>query len=215
MAALKGSAGGFALALIITLSANWWAGWMLAGREQASEVAVPAAPLSAPLPPPARLAAELPAAAAVAPVPEQEEQMAAPPPPPKAPGSPPTRPAALVVGSVQHQLINADRAAAGLPPLGWSPCLAGIAAQQARAMAAAHQIFHGSGTTQDFGCGLGSLQTGENVGYWSAGIDDAAINRLFMASAPHRVNIDGPYHYVGTAWAVGSDSRGYIAVEFA
>lgn len=82
-------------------------------------------------------------------------------------------------------------------------------------MAGAGQIFHGSGVNQDWGCHLGSRQTGENVGVWGAGANDGAINSLFMASAPHRANIMGPYHYVGTAWVVGANGNGYIAVEFA
>src|SRR5581483_4224536 len=52
--------------------------------------------------------------------------------PPPAPAPPP-----VVVGSAQQAYINADRAAAGLAPLSWSPCLAGIAAGQSAAMARA------------------------------------------------------------------------------
>jgi len=118
-----------------------------------------------------------------------------------------------VIGSAQQALINQDRAAAGLGPLNWSPCLAGIAYQSALRMANQGFISHGSGVQQDWGCNLGSSQTGENVGEWGSGINDSGINQLFMASAPHRANILGPYHYVGTAWVV-SGGKGYIAVEF-
>jgi uncharacterized protein YkwD len=135
--------------------------------------------------------------------------------PPVPPAPPAPAPPAIVVGSGQQALINQDRAAAGLPPLNWSGCLASIAAGQANAMAASGSIFHGNGVQQDWGCGLGSSQTGENVGVWGSGINDAGINQLFMASAPHRANIMGPYHYVGTAWVVSSSGKGYIAVEFA
>ena len=82
-------------------------------------------------------------------------------------------------------------------------------------MAAVGNIFHGGGVSQDFGCRLGSAQTGENVGEWGGGVNDSSINALFMASPPHRSNIAGPYHYVGTAWVVGANGVGYIAVEFA
>ncbi len=82
-------------------------------------------------------------------------------------------------------------------------------------MAATGSIFHGNGVNQDFGCGLGSRQTGENVGYWSGGINDAQLNTMFMNSPEHRANIMGPYHYVGTAWAVARNGYGYITVEFA
>jgi len=121
---------------------------------------------------------------------------------------------AITIGSAQQALINADRAAAGLPPLQWSPCLAGVAYSNAVRMAAAGAISHAGGVQADFGCGLGSSQTGENVGYWSAGINDAQLNTMFMNSPEHRANIMGPYRYVGTAWKVGANGAGYIAVEF-
>ncbi len=37
---------------------------------------------------------------------------------------------------------------------------------------------------------------------------------MFMASAEHRANILGPYHYVATAWVVAPNGYAYIAVEF-
>lgn len=132
-----------------------------------------------------------------------------------APAAPAPAPApAIVIGSAQQSYINADRARAGLPPLSWSPCLAGIAAGQSAAMAARGSIFHGAGVSQDFGCGLGSRQTGENVGWWSGGINDAQLNTMFVNSAEHYANIVGPYHYVGTAWVVAPNGAAYITVEF-
>jgi uncharacterized protein YkwD len=147
---------------------------------------------------------QAPAAPAPAPVGNPAAVQPAP-----APAAPP-----VVIGSAQQALINQDRAAAGLPPLTWSSCLAGIAAVQSQAMAARGSIFHGTGVNQDFGCGLGSRQTGENVGYWSAGINDGQLNTMFMNSPEHRANIMGPYHYVGTAWVTASNGFGYITVEF-
>lgn len=118
-----------------------------------------------------------------------------------------------VVGSGQLLFINQDRAAAGLGPLAPSGCLDAIARQQAAAMAAAGQMFHGNGVTQALGCGLGS-HTGENVAYRSGGISDAGANSQFMSSAPHRANILGLFHYAAAAWACSGDLC-YIAVEFA
>jgi uncharacterized protein YkwD len=37
---------------------------------------------------------------------------------------------------------------------------------------------------------------------------------MFMASPEHHANIMGPYHYVGTAWAIAPNGTAYIAVEF-
>src|SRR2546423_1458979 len=75
-------------------------------------------------------------------------------------------------------------------------------------------IAHAGGVSADMGCGLGSAQTGENVGYWSGGVNDAQLNTMFMNSSGHRANIMGPYRYVGTAWKVAANGAAYIAVEF-
>ncbi|HYM51173.1 MAG TPA: CAP domain-containing protein [Candidatus Limnocylindrales bacterium] len=127
------------------------------------------------------------------------------PPPPPAP--------APVIGSRQQALINADRAAAGLGPLTWSSCLASVAFQNAQRMAAQGFISHTNGVYLDLNCRLGN-HSGENVGYTSAGINDAQLNTLFMNSPEHRANIMGPFRYVGTAWVTAPNGYGYVAVEF-
>ena len=120
----------------------------------------------------------------------------------------------LVIASYQQALINSDRARAGLAPLTWSACLQPVAVANARRMAAQNYISHTNGAWLDLACHLGR-QGGENVGWWSEGIDDAQLNSMFMASPDHRANIMGPYHYVATAWAVAANGYAYIAVEFA
>jgi uncharacterized protein YkwD len=125
------------------------------------------------------------------------------------------RPPALVIGSYQQVLINRDRAAAGLPPLSWSSCLGSVAS--ANAVRLSHQgwtpPYHTNGPSLDLNCRLGH-QAGENVGYWSLGINDGQLNAMFMASPEHHANIMGPYHYVATSWAIGANGAAYIAVEF-
>jgi uncharacterized protein YkwD len=121
---------------------------------------------------------------------------------------------AIVVRSTQQALINQDRARHGLGALTWSACLYSIAVSNAKRMAAQGYISHTNGAQRDLGCGLGH-QGGENVGWWSLGINDSQLNSMFMNSPDHRANILGPYHYVATAWAVGANGAGYIAVEFA
>lgn len=117
-------------------------------------------------------------------------------------------------GSAQQALINQDRAGSGLPPLAWSPCLAGVALQNAQRMAGQGYISHTNGPTLDLACGLGSW-AGENVGYTSGGINDTLLNAMFMNSPEHRANILNPnYHDVGTAWAVAPNGYAYVAVEF-
>jgi len=121
----------------------------------------------------------------------------------------------IVIGSYQQALINRDRASRGLPPLTWSSCLASVAVANAVRLSRQGWVppYHTNGPTLDLGCHLG-YQAGENVGYWSGGINDAQLNTMFMNSPEHYANIMGPYHYVGTAWAVASNGAAYIAVEF-
>jgi uncharacterized protein YkwD len=130
-----------------------------------------------------------------------------------APARPAAPPPAVVARSTQQELINQDRARYGLPPLTWSSCLYNVAVSNAQRMAAQGFISHTNGPNVDLSCGLGH-QAGENVGYWSAGVNDSQLNTMFMNSPDHRANILGPYHYVATAWTVGSNGYGYIAVEF-
>jgi len=124
-------------------------------------------------------------------------------------------PGSIVIGSYQQSLINRDRASAGLRPLSWSSCLASVAVANAVRLSRQGwvQPYHTNGPTLDLGCHLGN-QAGENVGYWSGGINDNQLNTMFMNSPEHRANIMGPYHYVGTAWAVAANGYAYVAVEF-
>lgn len=139
-----------------------------------------------------------------------------PPPPPQAAPAASARPGgSIVINSTQQQLINQDRAAAGLGPLTWSDCLYSVAASNAGRLSRQGWTppYHTNGPSQDLGCGLGH-QAGENVGYWSAGVNDSKLNTMFMNSPEHHANIMGPYHYVATAWAVALNGYAYVAVEF-
>jgi uncharacterized protein YkwD len=125
----------------------------------------------------------------------------------------PSRPA-IVVRSTQQALINQDRARYHLAPLTWSSCLYNVARYEAAHLATPGVAFkHYDGVSRDLGCHLGR-QVGENIGWYSGGINDSKLNAMFMASPEHKANILGPYHYVATAWAVRSDGTAYIAVEF-
>jgi len=126
---------------------------------------------------------------------------------------PPASQPSIVVNSTQQALINQDRAAHGLAPLTWSGCLYNVAVSNARRIAAQGSLTHTNGPQVDLSCGLGH-QAGENIGYWSGGINDPKLNSMFMASPDHYANIMGPYHYVATAWVVAANGYAYIAVEF-
>jgi len=133
--------------------------------------------------------------------------------PAPAPARPTTRPP-VVVSSTQQALINQDRARYHLAPLTWSSCLSAVARLEAAKLATPGVAFqHYDGVSRDLGCHLGR-QVGENIGWWSGGISDSQLNTMFMNSPEHKANILGPYRYVATAWAVRSDGRAYIAVEF-
>jgi len=135
--------------------------------------------------------------------------------PPAAPAkkSAPARPT-VVVRSTQQALINQDRARYHLGPLTWSTCLYNVARYEAAHLATPGVAFkHYDGVSRDLTCHLGH-QVGENIGWYSGGINDTKLNSMFMASPEHKANILGPYHYVATAWAVRSDGTAFIAVEF-
>ena len=136
------------------------------------------------------------------------------------PGHPATSPAAVQshisvvkLGMVQLQLINADRASAGLSPVAWSPCLELVARQNAHRIAEQGFLSHTDGPSRDLGCGLGAA-AGENIAYRSDGENDPLANTMFMNSSAHRANILGPYRYLGAAWETGPDGNSYIAVAF-
>lgn len=128
--------------------------------------------------------------------------------------APAWRIAAASTGSPLQTLINQDRAAAGLPPLAWSDCLASVAQQNAQRIANQGFLSHTDGPTVDLTCGTGATSAGENIAYISSGIDDAQVNTMYMNSAPHKANILGNYNYVGTAWVVAPNGYGYNAEEF-
>jgi len=160
---------------------------------------------------------EFPAPRAVQPTPSPKPKPVAVAPAPKKTVAPVVHhatPAAVVIVSAQQALINRDRAAAGLPPLRWSSCLASVARSNAARIARQGYLSHTNGPSVDLGCHLGN-HAGENIGYWSGGIDDVRLNSMFMASPEHKANIMGRYyHYVGTAWVVAANGTAYIAVEF-
>lgn len=112
----------------------------------------------------------------------------------------------------QLALINHDRAAAGLPPLVWNACLAGVALQNARRVAAQGFLSHTDAPSRDLACHIGTA-AGENLAFLIGAANDAVANSLLMNSPPHRANIMGPYRYVGADWMVLGGSA-YLAVEF-
>jgi cysteine-rich secretory family protein len=129
-------------------------------------------------------------------------------------GGSPAPAQAASTGSTLQTLINQDRAAAALAPLAWSDCLAAVALENAQRIANQGYLSHTDGPTKDMACGVGSTGGGENVAYISSGIDDTAVNTMYMNSPGHKANILGAYSYVATAWVVAPNGYAYNAEEF-
>jgi DNA-binding CsgD family transcriptional regulator/uncharacterized protein YkwD len=110
-------------------------------------------------------------------------------------------------------LLNADRAGAGLAPLGWSSCLESVAAKSAAQIASAGFVQATSGPTLDLACAAGS-KPAEAAAYWSAE-DAAQLNMVLMASPAGRADILGAHRLVGAAWAISPTGAAFLVAEFA
>ena len=137
----------------------------------------------------------------------------APPPPPPPPPAPP--PAAAPPGSVWDivQLVNQDRASAGLAALTWSSALGRAAATHASQNAAADQMSH-DGLVQDVDAqGVHWNTLGECLG-WNGGSapDPSMINQMWMNSSEHRSIILGSYTTLGVGWAQSSTGKWYVSL---
>ena len=106
------------------------------------------------------------------------------------------------------QLINADRAGAGLPALGMDGSLRDLARRHSGEMAAAGQIFHNSALASQVPGGWRSI--GENVG---VGGSVEGLHSAFMNSPGHRANVLGDYDRAGLG-VVLSGSAIYVTEIF-
>jgi DNA-binding CsgD family transcriptional regulator/uncharacterized protein YkwD len=133
------------------------------------------------------------------------------------PSIPPVPRIQVQSATAQLGLVNQDRATAQtavptLSPVGWSTCLASVAAEVAQALAARGYVGATQGVAQDLACGLGAAPA-ENAAYWSS-INDAQLNSVFMNDPVDRSRILGGYHYIGAAWARGPNGMAFLVVEF-
>lgn len=111
------------------------------------------------------------------------------------------------------QLVNQERAAAGLVPLASRPEIAAYAAGQSTAMATRRDIWHNAGYfTAATRKALGAVALGENVAV--NGSLEGAHQRL-MASPGHRANIlNGRYDAAGVSVVQDEDGTLYITEDF-
>ena len=110
-------------------------------------------------------------------------------------------------------LMNADRAAVGLPALSMRGDVNAIAQGQSTAMAAAGTIWHNEQfLTQGTRKALAATMLGENVGM--GGTVDL-VHAAFMNSPGHKANIvESAYSVVGVAVAQGPDGLVYVTQDF-
>jgi uncharacterized protein YkwD len=123
---------------------------------------------------------------------------------------------ATVVADAQARivdLINRDRAAAGLAPLRGDAVVRGVADRWSRQMALAGGLRHNG----DY-LSVASLErfhgtlAGENV---AVGSSLEQLHRLFMQSAPHRANVLHPgYQLVGVAAIRAPGGLLYVTEDF-
>ena len=106
------------------------------------------------------------------------------------------------------ELMNAERAAAGLNTLVPYDDLIDDAAVHTTEMLASGDIYHSSDLK---GFTTGWQTIGENVGY---GPNVDKLHAAFMQSPTHRANIMGDYDRVGAASEVDSEGRIYVTVLF-
>lgn len=111
------------------------------------------------------------------------------------------------------ELVNRERTAAGLAPLGADDEVAAIAARWAGAMAAAGEISHNHDYLSDESLRrLNASRLGENVAVADS-VDE--IHRLFMASTPHRDNILKPeFRLLGVGAVRATDGNLYLTEDF-
>src|SRR4051812_8004756 len=109
--------------------------------------------------------------------------------------------------------VNAQRAAAGLPPLAESGALDATAQQHAAQMANSHTLFHTASLAGTIGqAAPGWTALAENVGY---GPSLSSTMSALLASPTHRANIMGNYNVVGVGVVTGSDGTVWVTEQFA
>lgn len=124
--------------------------------------------------------------------------------------------AAVVPGAAERllALVNAERQAAGLPPLARHPAIAAIAEAHSLAMAARGELFHNDGYfSTSVRREIGAAALGENVAV-NGDLDDA--HRRLMASPHHRANVLDP-RFSAAGFAVVATPEGalFVTEDFA
>lgn len=105
-----------------------------------------------------------------------------------------------------YDLVNADRAANGLPALGWNDQLGGLAQGWSENMASTGSFSH-----SDLNAALrssefdGFRRLGENILVGGCNMTAAQVEQAWMNSPGHRANILGDYNVVGVGFVCAGD----------
>jgi DNA-binding CsgD family transcriptional regulator len=106
-------------------------------------------------------------------------------------------------------IVNQYRAAAGLAPLAWNSCLAGVASTDASKIASRGPISPTGGEAADLACAPG--RPIEIFISWSSA-DDAAASRVIFANPSWQPDLLGAGRLFGAAWAPGTGGD-YLVLE--
>lgn len=168
------------------------------GNGPVAVVAQPAAAAPQPTAPPA-----------VAPPAPPVTTIPPPPPPPPPPTTAPPPPASGEIAGLLFALVNQERAAVGLPALGYDSGLASLARAQSGRIAAAGSLFH-----QDLSAVLGQGWStgGENVAY---GPSASWVHSALVNSWSHYANMTNPaFTNLGIGVVVTDDGQVWVAQVF-
>lgn len=109
------------------------------------------------------------------------------------------------------ELINGERAAAGLDALASDPALTGIAVKWSKKMAKANRLSHNPALRDQVDAAVPDWRSlGENVG---VGGDIDSLHEAFMASAGHRRNVLGDFDRAGIG-VKSAKGRLWVTVDF-
>ena len=132
-----------------------------------------------------------------------------PPPPPPTTAPPPPPPGSGEIAGLLFSLVNQERAAVGLPALGYDSGLASLARAQSGRIAAAGSLFH-----QDLSAVLGQGWStgGENVAY---GPSASWVHSILVNSWSHYANMTNPaFTHLGVGVVVTDDGQVWVAEVF-
>ncbi|HET9050936.1 MAG TPA: CAP domain-containing protein [Candidatus Dormibacteraeota bacterium] len=142
------------------------------------------------------------------------------PPPAPPPSTPAPTPAPQVTSAYSGaalavlQLVNSDRAAAGLAPVRFDPAISKAAAEHAAQNAAANQMTH-NGIYQDIGAaGVSWTTIGECLGWNSGAPAPSYVNGLWLQSPEHKAIILGSFTAAGAGWARSASGTSYVSLIF-